>query len=61
MQKYKKEIFAIKKIKEDIVVEKDCISRACESTWWNWYGSSRHFSYGGRKNSGLLVMMIVQA
>lgn len=46
VRKYMKEVFAFNqgsKFREDSVAARDFSTRACGSTWRNWYGGSRPF------------------
>ena len=42
-QQYIHELLLLQKSSVDIVAAKDCVVRACLSSWWDWNGGSRPF------------------
>ena len=43
LRKYRHDVKRTLRFKVDIEANRDCIGRACNSTWWNWCGGSRPF------------------
>ena len=43
LKKYRRELGVNLGWKEDVLAAKDCIVRACTSTWWDWVIESRPF------------------